>query len=166
MALETLGFNKIDLKSLNILDATVHYQHSSEELHKKTVKNQMGVTASNGALAINTGTFTGRSPLDRFIVKDKKTEDKVWWGDINIPFEPTAFSSLKEKMTTYLSGKELYVRDCYACADQNYRLNIRVINEYPWSNMFAYNMFLRPTENELKNFTAEWTMRNRIYRRN
>ena len=160
MALETLGFNKIDLKSLNILDATVHYQHSSEELHKKTVKNQMGVTASNGALAINTGTFTGRSPLDRFIVKDKKTEDKVWWGDINIPFEPTAFSSLKEKITTYLSGKELYVRDCYACADQNYRLNIRVINEYPWSNMFAYNMFLRPTENELKNFTTEWTIIN------
>ena len=150
----------ISLKSYGIDNATVHYQLEPKELHAIAVEKGMGKTASSGALAINTGKFTGRSPLDRFIVKDAKTEDLVWWGDINIPFEASAFTKLKAKITDYLSNKELYVRDSYACADDNYRLNIRVINEYPWSNMFAYNMFLRPTAEELENFDAEWTILN------
>ena len=150
----------ISLKPYGIDGATVHYQLPPQELHEITVRNGMGSTASSGALAVNTGKFTGRSPLDRFIVHDEKTEDKVWWGNINIPFEADAFSKLKKKITNYLSEKELYVRDSYACADDNYRLNIRVINEYPWSNMFAYNMFLRPTEEELQSFDPEWTILN------
>jgi phosphoenolpyruvate carboxykinase (ATP) len=150
----------ISLKSYGIDGATVHYQLPPQELHEISVKKGMGSTASSGALAVNTGKFTGRSPLDRFIVRDEKTEDEVWWGDINIPFEADAFQKLKTKITNYLSEKELYVRDSYACADDNYRLNIRVINEYPWSNMFAYNMFLRPTEDELQNFDPEWTILN------
>jgi len=150
----------ISLNPYGINNATVHYQLEPQELHKITVKNGMGKTASSGALSINTGTFTGRSPMDRFIVKDTKTKDLVWWGDINIPFEEDAFAKLKSKITNYLSDKELYVRDAYACADQNYKLNIRVINEYPWSNMFAYNMFLRPTQDELQNFDPEWTILN------
>ena len=150
----------ISLSPYGIDNATVHYQLDAQTLHHITVDKDMGKTASSGALAVNTGTFTGRSPLDRFIVKDDKTADKVWWGDINIPFEADAFARLKSKITTYLSNKELYVRDAYACADPKYRLNIRVINEYPWSNMFAYNMFLRPTADELTDFNAEWTILN------
>lgn len=111
-------------------------------------------------MAVTSGEFTGRSPQDRFIVKDAITEDKVWWGNINIPFESDKFDALYKKVTNYLSGKEIYVRDSYACADPNYRLNIRVITEYPWSNQFAYNMFLRPTDVELDNFTPEWTVIN------
>ncbi len=150
----------ISLTPYGINNATVHYQLESQKLQAISIKKGMGKEASSGALAINTGKFTGRSPLDRFIVKDTKTEDLVWWGDINLPFEEDAFAKLKTKITTYLSNKELYVRDAYACADQNYKLNIRVINEYPWSNMFAYNMFLRPTAEELKNFDPEWTILN------
>ena len=150
----------IALNQYGINNASVHYQLEPQELDAICVKNEMGKKASSGALAINTGKFTGRSPLDRFIVKDSKTKDLVWWGDINIPFEEDAFAKLKTKITNYLSDKELYVRDAYACADDKYRLNIRVINEYPWSNMFAYNMFLRPTEEELKNFEPEWTILN------
>lgn len=150
----------ISLKSYGIDNATIHYQLEPQELHKITVQNLMGKTASNGALAINTGTFTGRSPLDRFIVKDAKTKDLVWWGNINIPFDEDAFAKLKSKITKYLSDKELYVRDAYACADPAYKLNIRIINEYPWSNMFAYNMFLRPSEEELASFDPEWTIFN------
>lgn len=150
----------ISLNSYEIKNATVHYQLTPQELHAISVKNGMGETASSGALAINTGKFTGRSPLDRFIVKDKKTRDLVWWGDINIPFGEDAFAKLKSKVTDYLSGKELYARDAYACADENYRLTIRVINEYPWSNMFAYNMFLRPSVDELAHFSPEWTVLN------
>ncbi len=160
MASSTPATKSISLKQYGIDNATVHYQLSPQELHEITVKKGMGVTASSGALAVNTGTFTGRSPLDRFIVRDEKTEDKVWWGPINIPFEPDAFAKLKTKVANYLSEKELYVRDSYACADDNYRLNIRVINEYPWSNMFAYNMFLRPSEDELAGFDPEWTILN------
>lgn len=148
------------LKNYGIRSDTVHYQLSSEQLHDITLQKGMGKESSLGALAVNTGEFTGRSPMDRFIVKDKITEEKIWWGDINIPFEPSKFDALYDKVIEYLNDKELFVRDCYACADVNYRMNIRVINEYPWSNMFAHNMFIRPTNEELKNFDPEWTVVN------
>ena len=150
----------ISLESYGIKNAKINYQLSSEELHNETIQKGLGVVADSGALAIDTGEFTGRSPKDRFIVKDDITRDEVWWGNINIPFPSDKFDSLYDKVTDYLSEREIYVRDSYACADEKYKLNIRVINEYPWSNMFAYNMFLRPTEAELENFDPEWLIVN------
>jgi phosphoenolpyruvate carboxykinase (ATP) len=150
----------ISLNSLGIKNATVRYQLTSNELHQETLQKEEGVESSLGAIAVNTGEFTGRSPMDRFIVKDSITEDKVWWGKINIPFDDDKFDKLYDKVVDYLSEKEIFVRDSYACADENYKLNIRVVNEYPWSNMFAYNMFLRPTAEELKDFSPEWTVIN------
>lgn len=150
----------ISLTSYGIVNANVHYQLSPGELHEITIEKGMGKEASSGALAVNTGEFTGRSPMDRFIVKDAITEDKIWWGNINIPFDSEKFDKLYDKVIDYLNTKELFVRDSYACADPDYKLNIRVINEYPWSNMFAYNMFLRPTEEELEDFDPEWTVVN------
>jgi len=150
----------ISLKELGIKTDKAHYQLSSDNLHKVALEKGLGQEASSGALAVNTGEFTGRSPLDRFIVKDEITEDRVWWGNINIPFEPKAFDVLYDKVVAYLSDKELYVRDCYACADDAYRMNIRVVNQYPWANMFAYNMFLRLTEEELIGFDPEWVVIN------
>lgn len=150
----------ISLKSYGITHDNVNYQLSPDQLHDLTIKLGMGKEASSGALAVNTGEFTGRSPLDRFIVKDDITADKIWWGDINIPFESGKFDKLYDKVMAYLNEKELYVRDSYACADPAYRLNLRVINEHPWTNMFAYNMFLRPTEEELEDFEPEWTVVN------
>jgi len=148
------------LENYGITNANVHWNLSPEALTKITLDKGLGKLSSTGALAINTGEFTGRSPKDRFIVKDEITKDKIWWGDINIPFDSDKFDRLYKKVTDYLSNKELYARDAYACADEDYRLNIRVINELPWSNMFAYNMFLRPTAQELENFTPEWTIVN------
>lgn len=150
----------ISLEKYGIKNATGHYQLPPEELQELTIEKGQGVEASSGALAVNTGEFTGRSPKDRFIVKDEITKDEVWWGDVNIPFDPDKFDALYEKVVDYLSGKEIFVRDSYACADDKYRLNIRVITEYPWSNMFAHNMFLRPEEEELKNFKEEWLIVN------
>ena len=150
----------ISLNSLGIKNATVRYQLTSSELHDETIKKEQGKESSLGAIAVNTGEFTGRSPMDRFIVKDNITKDEIWWGDINLPFDSDKFDKLYDKVTNYLSNKEVFVRDSYACADENYKLNIRVVNEYPWSNMFAYNMFLRPTEEELKGFSPEWTVIN------
>lgn len=155
-----LNTKSISLDDLGIENATIRYQLSSSELHKITLEKNQGKESSFGAIAVNTGEFTGRSPMDRFIVKDDVTKDEIWWGDINIPFESDKFDALYKKVTAYLSDKEVFVRDSYACADENYKLNIRVVNEYPWSNMFAYNMFLRPTEEELKGFTPEWTVIN------
>jgi phosphoenolpyruvate carboxykinase (ATP) len=150
----------ISLNSLGINSSTIHYQLSSNELHSITLKKNQGKESSLGAIAINTGEFTGRSPMDRFIVKDTITKDEIWWGDINIPFSTDNFDKLYDKVVSYLSEKEIFVRDSYACADPNYKLNIRVVNEYPWSNMFAYNMFLRPTTKELVDFLPEWTVIN------
>jgi len=150
----------ISLEQYGIKNAKVNYQLSPAQLHDITVEKKQGVTALSGALAVNTGEFTGRSPKDRFIVKDDVTKDRVWWGNINIPFDSDKFEKLYTKVVDYLSNKEVFVRDSYACADKDYKLNIRVINEQPWSNMFAYNMFLRPTEEELKDFAPEWTIVN------
>lgn len=148
------------VENYGIKDATAHWNLSSEELTQIAIDLNQAELTSSGAITINTGEFTGRSPKDRFIVKDAITENSVWWGDINLPFDPEKFDALYEKVTDYLSGKELYVRDAYACADDSYRMNIRVVNEYPWSNMFAHNMFLRPTTDEIDNFDAEWTIIN------
>ena len=160
MVNHTQSTKSISLEQYGIKNANVRYQLSPQELQETTIEKGQGVQSSSGALAVNTGEFTGRSPMDRFIVKDDITKDRVWWGNINIPFDPYKFDKLYDKVVNYLSEKEVFVRDSYACADEDYKLNIRVINEYPWSNMFAYNMFLRPTEAELENFTPEWTIVN------
>jgi phosphoenolpyruvate carboxykinase (ATP) len=150
----------ISLTSYGINSQRVHYQWNPDLLHKETIAKGMGQEASSGALAVNTGEFTGRSPQDRFIVKDEVTEDKVWWGPVNKPFDPQDFDALYDQVTAYLSDREVYVRDCFACADEDYRLGIRVINEYPWSNLFAYNMFIRPSEKDLETFEADWLVVN------
>jgi len=150
----------ISLHYLGIKNSIIRYQLIPDELHDQTIQKGQGVETSLGAITVNTGEFTGRSPLDRFIVKDEITENEVWWSNINIPFSSENFDKLYDKVVDYLSEKELFVRDCFACADESYKLSIRVVNEFPWSNMFAYNMFLRPTENELENFYAEWTVIN------
>lgn len=150
----------ISLAKYGIKHNNVHYQLSPDDLHQNTLEKGMGRESSLGALAVSTGEFTGRSPLDRFLVRDEVTKDKVWWGDINIPFEPDQFEALYEKMVAYMNEKELFVRDAYVCANPTYKMNLRVINEYPWSNMFVYNMFLRPEENELEDFEPEWTVLN------
>lgn len=134
----------------------VHYQLTPSELSAQAIQRKEAVLNDTGALLINTGEFTGRSPKDKFTVKDELTADTVHWNDFNIPLEPKYFDQMHEKLVNYLNSKEIWVRDCYACADPSYRLNIRVINENPWSNLFAYNMFLRPTEDELDNFKADW----------
>ncbi len=150
----------ISLHPYGINASKVHYQLTSQQLHDETIAKGQGVEANSGALAVHTGEFTGRSPKDRFIVEDEITADRVWWGKINIPFDPAKFDALYDRVTQYLENKEVYARDCYACADVNYKLNIRVINEYPWSNMFAYNMFLRPDKEELEGFNPDWIIVN------
>ena len=160
MVNNTPATKSISLAAYGIENSKIHYQLSPEALHDITISKGLGQEASSGALAVNTGEFTGRSPKDRFIVRDAVTEDRIWWGEINIPFSPEHFDALYDRVVAYLSGRELYVRDCQACADPDYTMNIRVVNEYPWRNLFVYNMFLRPDPPALDAFEPEWTVIN------
>lgn len=138
--------------------STIYWNLSPEELAKHTIDKKQGVLNSTGALCINTGEFTGRSPKDKFMVKDAITENEIHWENtnFNIPFESSKFEALFNKVAAYIDNKEVYVRDCYACADERYRIGVRVITELPWSNLFASNMFIRPTEAQLKDFKPDW----------
>jgi phosphoenolpyruvate carboxykinase (ATP) len=170
MSVPTINFPTKNLLKLGLKNTeAIHYQSSPEDLVQDCIRLEEGVLNDTGALVIKTGEFTGRSPKDKFIVKDETTADSVHWNDFNIPIEPKYFDIIFNKVTSYLSSiPEIWVRDCYACADPRYRLNIRVVNEKPWNNLFAYNMFLRPTEEELatgsgsqspaggENFEPEW----------
>lgn len=160
MADKGLKAPNANVENYGIKNATVNWNMSPEDLDKIAVDLGQAQMTSTGAITVNTGEFTGRSPKDRFIVKDDITKDAIWWGDINIPFDSDKFDQLYDKVVAYLSEKEIYVRDSYACSDPEFRMNLRVINEYPWSNHFAYNMFLRPTEEEIKGFDPEWLVVN------
>jgi phosphoenolpyruvate carboxykinase (ATP) len=153
IALSTEKLLKLGLKHFE----SIHYQSTPEELVQDTLRMGEGVLTDAGALSILTGEFTGRSPKDKFTVKDDVTADTVDWNEFNIPIEEKYFHTIQKKITDHLSQKkEIWIRDCYACADPRYRMNIRVITEKPWTNLFAYNMFLRPDEDELEDFKAEW----------
>jgi len=148
------------LPALGILNTANQYWNlSSAELVEETIKRNQGVLSDTGALAIDTGEFTGRSPNDRFIVKDDITADAVDWNSkFNLAVSPEVFEGLYKKVTAYLAGKDVFVRDSYACADDAFRLNVRVVTEYPWANLFASNMFLRPTAAELATIQPDWTV--------
>jgi phosphoenolpyruvate carboxykinase (ATP) len=140
--------------------STCHNNLTSEQLVALALERKEGVLADSGALCADTGEFTGRSPKDKFSVCDSTTENVVWWGDVNFKFEPSKFDALLEKMITHLNGKTVFARDCYACADPKYRLNVKVITETAYSNIFANNLFLRPTESELDTLTNDWVILN------
>lgn len=149
--------NREQLKNIGINSTkNIHWNLSALKLVTQTVNKNQGILTDTGALACDTGKFTGRSPKDKYIVKDEKTTDSIWWGEVNHPFATEDFDSLYNRVTAHLSDKDVYVKDVYACAKKDYRLDIRVITENPWQSLFANNLFLRPTEKELENFKHEW----------
>ena len=153
--------NASDLAKLGLGNVeSVFWNLTPAELVEESVVRGMGVLADTGALALDTGEFTGRSPKDRFIVLDDTTKDTVWWSGFNVGFDKEKFNLLKNRMTAYLTNRDIFVRDAVACADNRYKMNIRAINEYPWSNQFVYNMFLRPTAEEILDFEPEWHIIN------
>lgn len=145
--LETLGIKNY---------TTAFYNLSPAELTQHTLDKGMGRLTDSGALAVNTGKFTGRSPKDKFTVKDALTEHSVDWSDINIPLSTEHFEKILNDITAYYAGKEIYVRDAYACADPKHRLNIRVVNETPWANLFCNDLFLRPSKEEIETQQPDW----------
>lgn len=136
----------------------VYLNQDANTLIRQTLERGQGTLSDTGALCIQTGKFTGRSPKDRFIVQDRYTVDAVDWGETNIPISPKIFENLLDKMLDFIRGKEIWIRDCFAGSDQAYRLNVRVINTTPWANLFCHHLFLRPSVDDLKNHQQEWVI--------
>jgi phosphoenolpyruvate carboxykinase (ATP) len=128
------------------------------QLIEEALERKEGCLTSTGAFMADTGKFTGRSPKDRYLVKDSLTRDSVWWGESNFPISEAQFDALHEKMGNFLESKDLFVRDAFAGADPDFRLNIRVVNTLAWHNLFCANMFLRPEDRELKDFKHDFTI--------
>ena len=116
------------LSNYGISTEHAHWNLTPEKLIQIALDEKQVEKASSGAINVLTGKFTGRSPKDRFIVKDEITENTVWWGDVNIPFESDKFDALYDKVMNHLSEKELFVRDAFACADERYKLKISIIS--------------------------------------
>ncbi len=113
-----------------------------------------------GPLVVRTGIHTGRSPNDKFIVKEPTSQDHVWWGKTNRPIEEDRFNELHRRLTSYMQMKDVFVQDCWAGADLDYRMPVRIITETAWHNLFARNMFIRSKAEELANFKPEFTVIN------
>ena len=138
------------LEAVGILrSGTVRWNLSTPALTEISVARQEGHLAKDGPLVARTGQHTGRSPNDKFVVKEPSSEQHVHWGDVNRPLDPAKFDALHKDLVAYLQDKELFVLDAWAGADPAYKLPIRIVNEYAWHNIFARNMFL-PEDNPAK----------------
>lgn len=136
----------------------VYWNLSTPALYELAIRNREAMLAHLGSLVCRTGTHTGRSPNDKFVVKDSESENIVWWGKVNRPFETADFDNMLIQMQAYFRYRNLYVCDCFAGADPRYRLPIRVITEQAWHNLFAYTMFIHPKAEELPDFVPEFTI--------
>jgi len=146
------------LTAFGINPSKVHRNLSVDEMVNLAVERSEGVVNSTGSLSVNTGKYTGRSPDDRFIVYDDKTNDTIDWGKINHQFPSDKFEKLFEKMKNFVDNKELFIFDGFVGADPKNRLPIRVINDHVWQNLFGRNLFIRPTNEELENHEPEFTI--------
>ena len=149
----------VDLISLGLENVKgVLWNLTPAELVTEALKNGEGQLTDTGALMCKTGKFTGRAPKDRFIVKDDLTKDTVWWGDVNVSFDPDKFDALYDKMVKSLGDKILYVRDSFAGADPDHQMKVRVIDTQAWHNLFCYNMFIQPQNEDLTDFHPDFTV--------
>jgi len=150
-ALENHGFTNLN---------NVFWNLSTPALVEESIKRGEGHLSHLGPLIVSTGHHTGRSPNDRFVVKDGDSANDVWWGKVNKEFSPAHFDRLYNKLLAFIQGKDIFVQDCYAGADPDYRLKVRVITTQAWHSMFARNMFIQAPREEHADFIPEFTVIN------
>ena len=136
----------------------VHWNHNTPMLYEEILKNGEGIVAHLGPIVVRTGLHTGRAAKDKFIVEEPENRENIWWGKVNKPFTVEQFDLLFRRLQAYLQGRELYVQDCYAGYDPNYRLPVRVINENAWHNLFARTIFIQAKPEELTDHVPEFTV--------
>jgi phosphoenolpyruvate carboxykinase (ATP) len=123
---------------------TVYWNLPIEALYEELTFRGEGKITQQGAVVVNSGKHTARAPNDKFIVREPTTEEQVWWSEYNCPFSSEKFDELYNRLLAYLQGRDLFVQDCFAGADPEYRLPVRIITEYAWHSLFARNMFILP----------------------
>lgn len=140
----------------------VHWDLATPELYEHAVRRGDAEIAHKGALVVDTVPYTGRSPKDKFVVREEDFESDIWWGEVNHPMEPEVYDALYHRVCEYLGQRELYVEDMYAGADPRYRLSVRVITESPWHSLFARNMFILrrvfDISDEIEPFVPDFTI--------
>ncbi|GAB1404984.1 phosphoenolpyruvate carboxykinase (ATP) [Lentimicrobium sp.] len=166
----TIDGKAIDLSQYGIKDVKELFYNPSfntlfeHEMDPSLQGFEKGTLTDTGAVAVDTGVFTGRSPKDKYIVHDEISQDTIWWSTIgkndNKPLDPAIWDYLKNLVVEELSGKRLYVLDAFAGANPDSRLSIRFIVEVAWQAHFIKNMFIRPTEEELKDFKPDFVLIN------
>ena len=135
--------SKRTLDAHGIIDpGELHWNLGTAALYEQTLRRSEGLAAEYGPLVCLTGVHTGRSPNDKFLVQESSSEGNVWWGKVNRPMVAGHYEALKQQMLASLRGKELFVQDCFAGADSEYRLPVRIITECAWHSLFARTMFL------------------------
>ncbi len=148
--LKNHGFKELDRVFWNLPD---------EALYEEIVFRNEGKITRHGAIVVNTGKHTARAAADKFVVQEQTTNDKIWWGIYNRPFSSEKFNQIMGRVQAYCQGEELFVQDCYAGADPDYRMPIRIITEKAWHSLFARNMFITTNDpDELKKFVPDFTI--------
>jgi phosphoenolpyruvate carboxykinase (ATP) len=136
----------------------IHWNLPTPSLYEEAVRRREGAIGHHGPLVVSTGDYTGRSPNDKFIVREPSCESNVAWGKVNKPFEPERFDRFYARLLAYLQRKDVFVQDCYAGADPRYRVPVRVITEMAWQNLFARNLFLFAKPEEHAGFVPRFTI--------
>jgi phosphoenolpyruvate carboxykinase (ATP) len=153
------GRSKFGLERYGIRAANdVYWNLLVHALYEQSILNGEGKIASGGPLVVRTGVHTGRSPKDKFVVRETSSEANVDWGQVNQPFSHEQFDVLYARVTAYLSARKLYVEDMFACADEQYRLPVRIVTEFAWHALFVRNLFIRPIASDLAEFDPEFTI--------
>jgi phosphoenolpyruvate carboxykinase (ATP) len=159
----TLKFNDvtrgIGLEEHGITNANlIYWTPPTAVLYEQIIKRGEGLVSHLGALAVKTGHYTGRAANEKFIVDNQTSHEHVAWDKVNKPFRPEKFDELYKRMLAYMHGRDLFVQDCFAGADKEHRLPIRVITEKAWHSLFARNMFIRATPKELENHSPRFAL--------
>jgi phosphoenolpyruvate carboxykinase (ATP) len=128
------------------------------ELYERAIRGEEGTLVSTGAFTAETGQHTGRSPKDKFLVKEPGSESRIWWKGGNRPIAPEKFDALLQRMIQFCEAHPVYAQDVFACAEPSHRLKVRVITEYAWHSLFVNNLFIRPTEEERAKFQPDFTV--------
>jgi phosphoenolpyruvate carboxykinase (ATP) len=133
----------------------VRWNLSTPALYMHALRGDEGVLAEGGPLVVDTGRYTGRSPNDKFVVREPSSEDRIWWGKVNQPLEQEHWEGLREKVVAHLGGRDLFVVDAFAGADPAHRISLRVVTGHAYHALFARTMFITPSDDELDGFEPQ-----------
>jgi len=137
----------------------VYWNLPTEALYEEVIFRSEANISHHGPIVVNTGKHTARAANDKFVVREASTEQNIWWGQYNRPFNPEQFNELFARLQGYLQGRDVFVQDCYGGSDHDYRLPVRIITEAAWHSLFARNMFIKPeTAEEYRRFSPEFTV--------